>query len=138
MRRGIIILIILITYSCNKHTETYIAYINGYWEIKKVVLASGEEHTYTYNEYIDYFNVTDTLTGYRKKLKPLLNGTFTTSKDLEYFALKIENDSLNIYYRTNFSNWKETILSASKNELKIINKDKNVYIYKPYQPLNLN
>lgn len=138
MKHLFLILIILITCSCNKHPETFLEHINGYWEIEKVYLASGEEHDYNYNEYIDYFSVTDSLTGFRKKLKPLLNGTFKTSKDSEQFVIKIENDSLNIYYNTHFSDWKETILSASETQLKIINKDRNVYLYKPYKPINLN
>jgi hypothetical protein len=138
MKRIFIILIILSNLSCKKNPETYIEHLNGYWEIEKVILTSGEEHSYNYNEFIDYFSVSDSLKGFRKKLKPLLNGAFETSSDSEQFILKIENDSLNIYYKTNFSSWKETILQASESELKIINKDKNIYIYKPYKPLNIN
>lgn len=138
MKRLVLISLITFTISCSKNPETYIKYIDGYWEIEKVILSSGEKHDYTYNEYIDYFNISDSLTGFRKKLKPLLDGTFKTSKDSEQFVIKLENDSLNIYYHTNFSNWKETILSASETQLKIINKDKNIYIYKPFKPINLN
>jgi hypothetical protein len=138
MKRILIILIILTNLSCKKNPETYIGHLNGYWEIEKVILASGEEHSYNYNELIDYFSVSDSLKGFRKKVKPLLNGTFETSKDAEQFVLKIEHDSLNIYYKTDFSNWKETILQASESELKIINKDKNIYVYKPYKSLIVN
>ncbi|MFH4963969.1 hypothetical protein V8G69_03115 [Gaetbulibacter sp. M235] len=138
MKRIFITLIILTSLSCKKNPETYIEHLNGYWEIEKVILASGEEHSYNYNEFIDYFSVSDSLEGFRKKLRPLLNGTFEASKDAEQFNLKIEHDSLNIYYKTDFSNWKETILQASENDLKIINKDKNIYIYKPYKPIKTN
>ncbi len=138
MKRILVILIVLTNLSCNKNPETYIKHLNGYWEIEKVILASGEEHSYNYNEFIDYFSVSDSSKGYRKKLRPLLNGTYEASKDAEQFNLKIEHDSLNIYYKTNFSNWKETILRASESELKIINKDKNIYIYKPYKAIKTN
>lgn len=138
MKRIFITLIILTSLSCKKNPETYIEHLNGYWEIEKVILASGEEHSYNYNEFIDYFSVSDSLEGFRGKVKPLLKGTFEASKDAEQFNLKIEHDSLNIYYKTDFSNWKETILQASENELKIINKDKNIYIYKPYKPIKTN
>ena len=46
----------------------------------------------------------------------------------EKFVFKIENDSLNLYYKTPFSSWKETILKASEDKLQIINQNK-VYIY---------
>lgn len=138
MKQILVILIILTNLSCKKNPETYIKHLNGYWEIEKVILATGEEHSYNYNELIDYLSVSDSLKGFRKKVKPLLNGTFETSKDAEQFILKIEHDSLNIYYKTDFSSWKETILQASESELKIINKDKNIYIYKPYKAIQTN
>lgn len=138
MKRLAILLISLIYLNCSKNPESYIQYLDGYWEIEKVILASGEEHNYSYNEFIDYFKLTDSLTGFRKKLKPALNNTFEASDDLEYFKLKIEHDRLYIYYHTNFSKWEEIILQASETELKIINKEKNIYIYKPYKTLNLD
>tara|TARA_R110001583_G_scaffold11238_3_gene51218 strand:- start:220 stop:636 length:417 start_codon:yes stop_codon:yes gene_type:complete len=138
MRHFVILLFVLINISCKKNPESFIEHINGYWEIEKVILASGEERDYTYNEFIDYFQVSDDLKGIRKKLKPTLRGTFETTDDSENFILKIENDSLNIYYKTLFSSWKETILLATNQKLKIIDSHKNVFIYKQYKSLNLN
>lgn len=138
MKRFIIILSFLTLLNCKKDPKIFIGHLNGYWEIEKVITASGEERTYNFNETIDYFSVSDSLTGLRKKLKPSLDGTYTTSNNAETFILKIEHDSLNIYYKTKFSSWKETILMASENELKIINENKDLFLYKPYKPLNLN
>ena len=75
--------------------------------------------------------------GFRKKLKPNIEGKFTTSKDAEKLKLVIENDSLNVYYATPYDTWKETILYADSMNLKVINENKNVYLYKRYIPLNL-
>ncbi len=138
MKRLSIILFIIINISCQKNKEEYLKHLDGYWEIEKVILASGEVHDYNYNEFIDYFNVNDSLNGFRKKLKPTLNGSFEGTNDAEAFNLQIENDSLNIYYETNFSKWKETILFANEKELKIINAERNIYIYKSYKPINSN
>lgn len=138
MKRIIILILLIINISCKKDNENYIKHLNGYWEIEKVILHSGEKHLYNYNELIDYFQINDSLKGFRKKLKPTLDGIFEVSDDVEQFVLKIEHDSLNIYYHTDFSNWKETILLANDKELKIINADKNIYIYKSYKPINLN
>lgn len=136
MKRLCIILLIIANYGCKEAPENLIAHLNGYWEIKKVTSANGTVHDYKYNTFIDYFEVTDSLTGFRKKLKPLLDGTFETTQDAEQFMLKIENDSLNIYYKTPFSNWKETIISATDQELKIINANKDLFLYKPFKPEN--
>lgn len=138
MKHLFAMLVILLSLSCTKKQEINIEHINGHWEIKKVILSSGQEHEYNFNAFIDYIEISDSLTGFRKKLKPTLDGKFETSTDAEQFIVKIEHDSVNMYYHTNFSDWKETVLLASENELKIINKDKNIYIYKPYEPLNLN
>jgi hypothetical protein len=138
MKRLLLFLAILTTYSCKENPEKFIPHLNGYWEIEKVILASGDVHDYKYNPLVDYFKLTDSLKGFRKKLKPLPDGTFEDSKDTEEFNIKIEEDSLNIYYKTKFSHWKETILLASENQLKIINANKNIYVYKPYKPINTN
>ncbi len=138
MKRLLVILLVVLTISCGKNPETFVEHINGYWEIEGVVLADGTEKNYTYNESIDFFNITDNLTGFRKKLKPNLEGKFTASKDVETLKLVIENDSLNAYYTTPFANWKETILFADDEKLKVINQNKNVYLYKRFIPLNLN
>ena len=137
MKRLLIILLVVLTIGCSKNPENYIEHINGYWEIEKVILPDGSEKNYTYNATIDFLNINDSLTGFRKKLKPTLDGKFTASKDAEILKLVIENDSLNVYYSTPFANWKETILFADNEKLKVINQNKNVYLYKRYIPLNL-
>ena len=134
MKNHIIILLLLVT-SCSKPAKQ-IQYIKGYWEIKHVKLSNGLERDYGFNETIDYFIITDSLSGYRKKLKPNFNGTFETSKDIENIKIRIENNSLNIYYHTPFSNWKETVLLATKEQLKIINENMDVFLYQRYIPLN--
>ena len=119
MKRLIIFLLITINVSCSKNPETFIEHINGYWEIESVVLANGTERNYSYNETIDFFSINDSLKGFRKKLKPNLEGKFITSKDSEILELVVENDSLNTYYSTPFATWKETILFADSMNLKI-------------------
>lgn len=129
---------LLFLLNCSNHPEQFIPHIEGYWEIKEVTLTDGNKKIYEFNDTVDYFKISDSLTGFRKKLKPNISGGFETSQDVETFQIKIENDSLNIYYTTNFAHWKETILSASEEELLIINKAKVLYLYKRYQPLNFN
>lgn len=138
MKKSIIILLLsALVFSCSKNPESYIEHINGYWEIESVTLANGTKKEYTVNQTIDYITVNDSLKGLRKKMNPRFDGKYETSKSEEYFTIKTENDSLNLYYSTAFSNWKETVLLANKNELKIVNQDNNVYVYKRFTPINV-
>ena len=137
MRKFSFILLILI-FSCSKNPETYIEHLNGYWEIEEVTLANGSVKQYQFNETIDYISINDSLKGVRKKLKPGINDTYFTSDDAEAITAKIEDNQLNIYYKTAYAEWKETVLDASEKQLKVMNENKDVYLYKRYVPIKLD
>ena len=123
--------------ACGKNPESFIPHLNGYWEIDEVTLADGSTRDYNYNDTVDYLNITDSLTGFRKKLKPSFDGTYTTSDDAESLKVKIENDSLNIYYATPYATWKETVLNATEDQLLIINDQNIRYLYKRFEPITV-
>lgn len=137
MKQLIALFTLIVLTSCSKTPEINPKALNGYWEIEKVILPNGKEHIYKVNESLDYFKLNDKLVGYRQKIKPTLNGTYTATAELEHVYLKIKGDSLNIFYETAFAKWKETILELNTDRLKIVNPDNNVYIYKRFTPLNL-
>ncbi len=128
----------LLILSCSENPEAYIQHLEGYWEIVEVTLPDGSKKEFKFNETIDYISVNDSLYGFRKKLKPGINDTYFTSDDAESLVVKIENDSLNIYYTTPYAKWKETVLEATPKNLRVINKNKIVYLYKRYTPINLD
>ncbi|MFD2550458.1 hypothetical protein ACFSQP_01390 [Bizionia sediminis] len=134
----LLILATCLLFSCAKNPESYLEHLEGYWEIDEVTLKNGSTKKYKYNDTIDFISLEDSLTGVRKKLKPNFMGTFETSKSSETFQIKIENDSVNMYYNTPFDSWKETVLFANKNQLKVINKNDAVFLYKRYIPLDIN
>lgn len=139
MKQLVFFIFIMSLVSCSEQPETFIPHLEGYWEIQEVTLSNGHKKEYTYNDTIDFIEISDSLNGTRRKLKPNFQGTFETSKSIETFQLKIENDSLNMYYKTPFSVWKETVLKANNNELLIINNtNKDVYLYKRYEPLDID
>lgn len=121
-----------------ENPEPFIKHVEGYWEITEVTFPNGEKKIYKYNDTVDYISLNDSLQGFRKKLKPGINDTYFTSEDAEALVLKIENDSLNMYYSTAYNSWKETILEATPNNLRVINENKVVYLYKRYTPINLD
>lgn len=138
MKRLLLSFLTLLFFNCSNNPERFIPFLEGYWEISEVTLPDGTKKIYDFNNTVDYIKISDSLNGFRKKLKPTLTGSFQTSNDVEELKLKIENDSLNVYYKTPFAQWKETILSATENELLVINKAKVRYLYKRYQPIDFS
>lgn len=132
-----LLLFTIILTSCSKNPETFIPHLTGYWEIDEVTLADGTKRDFNYNETIDYISVTDSLTGFRKKLKPSLDGSYTASEDAENLRVVIENDSLFIHYKTPYAEWHETVLNVNDEQLLILNNEKVLYLYKRYEPLTL-
>ncbi|WP_417196289.1 hypothetical protein [Bizionia sp.] len=139
-RQNLILLLVtaLVISSCTKTPDESLKNFEGYWEIERVTLKDGRIKEYNFNDTIDFISLEDSLQGVRKKMKPNFMGTFETSKDAETFIIKIENDSLNVYYTTPFDSWKETILLVTKKQLKVVNKHEAVFLYKRYKPLNLD
>ncbi|MGB3606613.1 hypothetical protein [Psychroserpens sp.] len=134
----LIFLIPCILLSCSKDSNDILMHVEGYWEIEEVTLSNGVKKAYNFNDTIDYIELSDSLTGFRKKLKPNFRGTYDTSKSSESFIIKIESDSVNVYYETLYATWKETILEADEMHLLVVNANQDHYLYKRYQPLDLD
>ena len=138
MKRFFVVFVLLLVSSCSVNPESYLEHVNGYWEIEEVSFTNGDKKDYKYNDTVDFISINDSLKGFRKKLKPGFNSKYITSKDAEGITVKIENDSLHLYYSTPFANWKETVLMANENQLKIINDRETIYLYKRYKTLELD
>ncbi|WP_375239871.1 lipocalin family protein [Aurantibacter sp.] len=137
MKKILLILILLVSLSCSESKIEQLKHINGYWEIEEVI-TEYKTKTYTFSETIDYIVINDSLKGFRQKLKPRFDGKFETNNVKENIQFKIENDSLNLYYRTAFSEFKETVIKATEQILIISNNQNTIYKYKRYQPFNLD
>lgn len=136
--KKLILFFSIIFVGCNSSSNINLEDINGYWEIEEVRLHNGSGMKYDFNATIDYIKINDSLKGFRKKLKPGINDTYYTSDDAERLIIKSENNSLNIYYSTPYDSWKETILELNSEKLRVINQNKDVYLYKKYTPINLD
>jgi exopolysaccharide biosynthesis protein len=136
--KKLVLLVCILVIGCSENPENFIEHLDGYWEIEEVTLNDGTKKQYKFNETIDYIKVNDSLNGYRKKLKPGINDTYFTSDNSESLTLKIEDGKLYMNYNTPYAQWKETVLEASAESLKIKNADNNVYLYKRYTPIKLD
>ncbi len=126
-------------YSCNEEKEQNIDIqkINGYWEIIQAQNPYGKNVIYNINTQIDYFEIKDSL-GFRKKLKPSLNGTYTTSKAVERFSWYEKDDTLRLKYKTPLDEWEVAILRLNDSLLLIKNKNDFLYTYKKFESLDLD
>ncbi len=121
--------------SCGKQNpKDQKKFLEGYWEIDKVEMPGDSIVEYKASTTIDYLEI-DGDSGFRKKMKPQISGNFKTTDDAEQVTLKIEDDSLRMYYKTPFDEWKETVLEIGEESLKILNRDGIIYHYKKYKPL---
>jgi hypothetical protein len=123
-------------FSCSENPETYIQYIEGYWEIKDVSKNNKSVKSYSISTSVDFFKVHDDLSGFRKKVAPTLDGKFIVTQHESPFILKVENNQLYINYTVNNVTFKETINYASATELIITNTEGFKYTYKPFESIN--
>lgn len=137
MKRFVLVLIfgsLLTGIACNRQSsEEKIANLNGYWEIQNAKLPEGIEKEFKYSELVDYIQVKDNK-GLRKKVRPQLGGGFISSEDQENLTVKVENDSINLYYTTPYTSYKETLLSSEEDKIKILNPRGIIYTYKRFTP----
>jgi len=111
--------------------------INGYWEIVQAQNPYGKNVIYKVNTQVDYFEIKDTL-GFRKKLKPDLNGNYTTSKAVERFSWQNRDDTLRLNYKTPLDEWEVDVLRLNDSLMLIKNKNDFLYTYKKFEGFNLN
>lgn len=129
------IMIFLLFAACNKQDpQEQIQHIDGYWEIEKVEFSKDSVRAYKFNETVDYLDLNGE-TGIRKKVKPQLGGSYEVTNDAEHLELKIEDGHLFIFYSTPYDSWKERVVKAEEDKLKLENEDGIIYHYKRYKPL---
>lgn len=135
MKKGIsAVLFCLLLVGCNKTSvEEKIENLNGYWEIKTAELPEGITKKYTMSPVVDYIEI-DGQKGFRQKMKPQFDGSFLTSGDKEIVEVKVENDSINLYYKTPFISYKESLISSEEDEIKILDEDGTIYTYTRFTP----
>ena len=83
-------IITLLYLGCKPNPSRYAEFINGYWEIENVYKNGELLKEFKINQRIDFFKINNDLSGYRKKLKPNFDGTYTSSNDKLNFQLEIK------------------------------------------------
>lgn len=128
-----ILTIAFLFFSCEKpNPEAQKQNLSGYWEIKTVKMPDGDKKEFNINTVVDFIEIKGD-SGMRTKVSPKFDGTFTTNGVSEDFTLKIEEDSLRMYYKTPFDEWKETVIEAKDSTLTVKNRDNKIYTYSKFK-----
>ena len=131
------LLFLVLFISCQQQVSPEaISKINGYWEIQKVELPDGKEKEYKINETVDYFEWNENK-GFRKKVKPQLDGTFLTNNESEAIQIKDSSGIQIIYYKTAYAQWNEEIIALTDSLLVLKNKQNLEYHYKRFTPFSI-
>src|SRR5690625_1816929 len=126
--------------SCNNSQEIsdeeIIQNLNGYWKIHKVERPQFNDiKEYQFSNSAEYIELYPDLEGFRIKLQPQLDSTFKRSSKAETFAIKRENDSIKMHYKTPMDQWTETLISLDKDEFSVQNQQGFTYTYKRFESL---
>lgn len=130
------LLVLFLSMGCaEKITEQKLSQLNGYWEIEQVIFADGQTKEFKVNPNIDFIELNN-LKGYRKKVQPKFNGSYTTSNDAEPFTIVTVDGNFEFHYNNEMSSWSEKLIHLSENNFKVINADTITYSYKRFQAFN--
>ena len=120
----------------NSVSKEDLNHLNGYWEIEKVVFVNGGSKEFKASSTIDYIEL-EGLKGYRKKMQPKFNGSYTTSNDAEFFSIVEKEGVFQFSYKTELSEWTEKITTLSENKFSVVNQDTITYQYKRFEPITI-
>lgn len=136
MKQLISFSIIFLLIGCSKRvSKENLQYLNGYWEIEEVIFSNGENKKFKVSTTIDYIEI-DSLKGFRKKMQPKFDGSYTTSNDAELFTIVEKDGDFEFYYKNDLSEWTERITTLSQSNFSVVNQDTITYLYKRFQPIN--
>ena len=110
--------------------------MNGYWEIKEVLLKDGSKIEYKVNETVDFIQITDKK-GFRQKVMPQLDGKFLTNGIKETMILSKEDNHFLINYISQFGKYEEELLEINDSVLVTQAHNGNEYHYKKFTPFSL-
>lgn len=103
--------------------------LNGYWEIERVDIPDADHKEYRINETFDYFEIKND-TGFRKKVRPQMNGTFIVNDTYEKVKVLYEADGVFLENKTRFSTMKEELIEITDQSMTLKNNQNIEYQYK--------
>ncbi|NND16724.1 MAG: hypothetical protein HKN89_10430 [Eudoraea sp.] len=135
--RALLLIVFLSLVGCAPKAELEdLETLNGYWVIEKVTFPDNSVKTYDISTTIDYISYKEGK-GYRKKVKPSLDGIYTTSDDAIPFASVETEGAVYLRYTNDSESWEEEVLMLQAKKFSVRNEDGIQYMYSRYEPLEI-
>ncbi len=128
-------LMLTILLSCSGSSNIKINDLEGYWQIESVKEKGETFPLDDRSPLYDYYHL-EKNTGFRKKVKPLFNGTFETSEDITAIKLIYKDEKTVLQFSTTWNTWTEEIISLTPSSL-VLQHQGRTYHYKKASLLNL-
>ena len=129
MKRLIILFFFII--SCDKQINLDL--INGYWEIVSVSKNNEFIKEYPFSNAVDFFIIDSLNNGFRKKIKPKINGSFEITLHEIPISIKNSNNFYEIKYYSTGNQYTETISKLDQNRLVLKNSQGIIFSYKRFE-----
>ena len=126
-----LIILFFFTLSCNNQIN--LDYINGYWEIVSVSKNNKFLKEYPFSNAVDFFVIDSLNNGFRKKIKPKINGSFEITLHEIPISIKDNNNFFDIIYFSAGNQYIETINILNQNRLIIKNSEGIIFSYKRFE-----
>lgn len=137
MKKILFVALFFIITSCSKKiSSSDLYFLNGFWEIEKVVKEGKTVKEYKINESVERFNFHDDK-GTRNKVIVLYNGNFVLNNVVQEFSIEEEEGTFYLWNHTEFSDWREEIEKLDEKELVIKNEEGIQYFFKKRTDINL-
>lgn len=131
----LILLVFCLIAGCGGTGEVDLGQLEGYWEIRKVEFPDGNNKEYLSNSTVDYFEL-EGLRGYRKKLQPEPDGTFSTSDDALPLEVRMRDGRIFLQYEGEQETWEDEILELDAGTLILRDPLSLRYEYARYETLS--
>lgn len=131
-----VLLLALISCSSNIK-ESDLKLLNGYWEIDRVTNSEAQEKQYTINTTVDFFEINESLHGFRKKLIPHFSGNYQGNNQKNVISIKEKEGKFYLHNDTKINQWEELITKLTQKELVLINSNGITYHYKKHEKLHI-
>ena len=131
-------LLFFLVWGCKKEpvSNTDLHFLNGYWEINMVEFPDGSEKQYKINPNIDFIHL-ENKKGFRKKVQPKFDGSYTTNNDSEFFTVNNQNNQITLHYKNGNNEWEEKLTKLDSLSFSVINQEGIKYVYKRFQPISI-
>ena len=126
-----LIILFFLTLSCNNQIN--LDFINGYWEIVSVSKNNEFIKEYPFSNAVDFFIIDSLNNGFRKKIKPKINGSFEITLHEIPISIKNNNNSYEINYISAGNQYIETINKLDQDKLVIKNSEGIIFSYKRFE-----